>query len=74
MRTIEVEVLSEASNQAVIKLPGGAFPGSVVQGDSLAILRLSWIASGDKAEGATCEVWVVQPPFARSMRRPDVSR
>jgi hypothetical protein len=38
MRTIQVEVLSEASNQAVIKLPGRAFPGSVVQGDSLSIL------------------------------------
>lgn len=38
MRRIEVEVLSEASNLAVIKLPGRAFPGSVVQGDSLSIL------------------------------------
>jgi hypothetical protein len=38
MRTIQVEVLSEAANQAVIKLPGRAFPGSVVQGDSLSAL------------------------------------
>ena len=38
MRTIQVEVLSEDSLQAVIKLPGRAFPGSVVQGDSLASL------------------------------------
>ena len=38
MRTIQVEVLSEDSLQAVIKLPGRAFPGSVVQGDSLSIL------------------------------------
>jgi hypothetical protein len=38
MRTIQVEVLSEVSNQAVIKLPGRAFPASVVQGDSLSIL------------------------------------
>jgi hypothetical protein len=38
MRKIEVEMLSEASNQVVLKLPGRAFPGSVVQGDSLAVL------------------------------------
>lgn len=39
MKQIEVEVLSEATNNAVIRLPGRAFPGVVVQGDSLKILH-----------------------------------
>lgn len=37
-RTIQVELLSEASNSTIIKLPWRDFPGSVVQGDSLSIL------------------------------------
>jgi len=35
MERKEVEVLSEASNYAVIRMPGRHFPGYVVQGDSL---------------------------------------
>ena len=34
-RKIEVRCLSEASNHAVVHLPGRAFPGSVIQGDTL---------------------------------------
>ena len=38
MERIELEVYSDASNQAVIRPPGRQFPGSVIQGDSLSIL------------------------------------
>lgn len=38
MPKIELEVYSDASNSAVIQTPGRRFPGSVIQGDSLAIL------------------------------------
>jgi hypothetical protein len=33
-----IEVLSEASNLAVVRMPGRKFPGVVIQGDSLSIL------------------------------------
>ena len=38
MKTITLNILSEQSNHAVVQLPQRRFPGSVVQGDSLAIL------------------------------------
>ncbi|MEL6893509.1 MAG: hypothetical protein AAFP84_18095 [Actinomycetota bacterium] len=38
MEHIEVEVLTEQHNFAVIKLPSRRYPGVVLQGDSLAIL------------------------------------
>lgn len=42
MQKKELEVLSEASNVAVVRMPGRRFPGSVIQGDSLSHLR--WLA------------------------------
>jgi hypothetical protein len=33
-----IEVYDETSNYAIVRMPGRAFPGCVVQGDSLAIL------------------------------------
>lgn len=38
MKAITLNILSEQSNHAVVQLPQRQFPGSVVQGDSLAIL------------------------------------
>lgn len=38
MTTITLNILSEQSNHAVVQIPGRRFPGSVIQGDSLAIL------------------------------------
>lgn len=35
MNRIEVELVGDAVNAVVIKLPGRAFPGVVIQGDSL---------------------------------------
>jgi hypothetical protein len=34
-RAHAVEVLSEATNSAVVRMPGRRFPGAVIQGDSL---------------------------------------
>jgi hypothetical protein len=38
MKVENVEIYSEVSNNAVIKLNGRNFPGSLIQGDSLHIL------------------------------------
>lgn len=38
MKVESVEIYSEVSNNAVIKLNGRNFPGSLIQGDSLHIL------------------------------------
>lgn len=38
MTKLEVEVFSEQTNAAVIRMPGRKFPGIVVQGDSLKIM------------------------------------
>lgn len=35
MKTEVVEILSDASNNAVIRHPNRSFPGSLIQGDSL---------------------------------------
>jgi uncharacterized protein DUF6959 len=42
MQKKELEVFSEASNVAIVRMPGRRFPGSVIQGDSLSHLR--WLA------------------------------
>jgi len=42
MKTLEVELLSNAVNAAVVRLPDRSFPGIVIQGDSLYTL---WIAA-----------------------------
>jgi hypothetical protein len=38
MKKIEIEVYTQASNLAIVRMPGRKFPGVVVQGDSLSIL------------------------------------
>jgi len=38
MHPVTANVLSARSNHAIVQLPGRAFPGSVIQGDSLSIL------------------------------------
>lgn len=38
METQPVEIYSESSNSAIVRVPGRKFPGSVIQGDSLVIL------------------------------------
>lgn len=39
METMEVEVYSQATNAAIVRMPGRQFPGLVLQGDTLNILR-----------------------------------
>ena len=39
MKMIEVAVLSDASNNPVVRMPGRKFPGVVIQGDSLKHLQ-----------------------------------
>ena len=39
MERIEAELFTDASNNAVIKVPGRRFPGVLIQGDSLSALR-----------------------------------
>jgi hypothetical protein len=41
MEKAEIELYSEASNNAVVRVPGRRFPGAVVQGDTLASLHAS---------------------------------
>lgn len=38
METLPVEVYSEQSNHAVVRMRGRNFPGAVIQGDSLSVL------------------------------------
>lgn len=38
MTRVQLELLSEAGNHAVVRMPGRQFPGSVIQGDSLFVL------------------------------------
>ncbi|MEU5278662.1 DUF6959 family protein [Streptomyces asoensis] len=39
MERIEAELFTDGGNNAVVRLPGRRFPGVLVQGDSLHILR-----------------------------------
>lgn len=47
-----LDVFSEASNHAVVRMPGRRFPGSVIQGDTLSnLLQLAGVILRE-AEGA----------------------
>ncbi|NGN64931.1 hypothetical protein G5C51_13615 [Streptomyces sp. A7024] len=39
MERVEVELFTDRSNNAVARMPGRRFPGVLIQGDSLSILR-----------------------------------
>ncbi|MDX3575621.1 DUF6959 family protein [Streptomyces sp. FL07-04A] len=39
MKRIEAELFTDGGNDAVVRMPGRQFPGVLVQGDSLHILR-----------------------------------
>lgn len=39
MKHLEVELLTDGGNDAVLRFPGRRFPGVLVQGDSLSVLR-----------------------------------
>ncbi|MEU3918873.1 hypothetical protein [Streptomyces sp. NPDC029004] len=39
MERVEAELFTDGGNDAVVRLPGRRFPGLLIQGDSLSILR-----------------------------------
>lgn len=39
MERIEAELFTDGGNNAVVRIPGRKFPGVLIQGDSLSILR-----------------------------------
>jgi hypothetical protein len=39
MKRVEVDLLGDAVNAVVLRVPGRRFPGIVIQGDSLSILQ-----------------------------------
>lgn len=39
MERVEAELFTDGGNNAVVRLPGRRFPGVLIQGDSLAVLR-----------------------------------
>jgi hypothetical protein len=45
MRTEQVEIYSDASNQAILRHPARRFPGVLVQGDILKILHGEMVAA-----------------------------
>lgn len=55
MERVEVELFTDGSNNAVVRMPGRKFPGVVVQGDSLSVIRSDVAAIRDacRTEGAT---------------------
>lgn len=56
MKKEEVEIYSDASNLAVMKHPGRAFPGSLIQGDSLhSLLQNIKEAQEELSNGNTAE-------------------
>ncbi|PWR23599.1 DUF6959 family protein [Zavarzinia compransoris] len=56
MRTENVEILSDQTNAAIVRHPGRAFPGVLVQGDSLHALC-------QRADSACKEVGRGKPGF-----------
>jgi DNA-binding FadR family transcriptional regulator len=39
MERVEVELFTDGGNNAVVRMPGRNFPGVLIQGDSLSIIR-----------------------------------
>ncbi len=39
MERVEAELFTDGGNDAVVRLPGRGFPGVLIQGDSLSVLR-----------------------------------
>ncbi|MFD0635066.1 DUF6959 family protein [Catenulispora yoronensis] len=54
MERVEVELFTDGSNNAVVRMPGRSFPGVLVQGDSLSVIRsdVAGIRDACRAEGA----------------------
>ncbi|HCT78032.1 MAG TPA: hypothetical protein DGG94_04065 [Micromonosporaceae bacterium] len=57
MDRIEAELFSDGGNNAILRMPGRAFPGIVVQGDTLSTWRQQLAAAlrTDPADGETLD-------------------
>jgi hypothetical protein len=55
MERVEVELFTDGSNNAVIRMPGRNFSGVLTQGDSLSVIRsdVADIRDACRTEGAT---------------------
>jgi len=55
MERVEVELLTDGSNNAVVRMPGRSFPGVLIQGDSLSVIRsdVANIRDACRTQGAT---------------------
>ncbi|MEW2522238.1 DUF6959 family protein [Actinacidiphila alni] len=55
MERVEAELFTNGGNNAVLRLPGRTFPGVLVQGDSLHILRTAVAELSDLCEAGAVE-------------------
>lgn len=55
MERVEVELFTDGSNNAVVRMPGRNFPGVLIQGDSLSVIRsdVANIRDACRTAGAT---------------------
>ncbi|MFI8326460.1 DUF6959 family protein [Streptomyces sp. NPDC085529] len=74
MERVEAELLTAAGNDAVVRLPGRAFPGILIQGDTLSVLRddvaelVALCAAGDLEE-ATYVAGLLQSDLTAKLQR-----
>ncbi|GAA3058479.1 hypothetical protein GCM10017562_24300 [Streptomyces roseofulvus] len=74
MERVEAELLTDAGNDAVVRLPGRAFPGILIQGDTLSVLRddvaelVALCAAGDLEE-ATYVAGLLQSDLTAKLQR-----
>jgi len=77
MERVEVELFTDGSNNAVVRMPGRQFPGVVVQGDSLWGLRRDVAEirdacrGGDVAEALEAAEFLLENLDAMLMRYSD---
>lgn len=55
MERVEVELFTDGSNNAVVRMPGRNFPGVLIQGDGLSIIRsaVAEIRDACRTQGAS---------------------
>lgn len=63
MEHIEAELFTDGGNDAVVRLSGRRFPGVLVQGDSLRILRSDVAEGWRRASGVTWRKLGTLPAF-----------
>lgn len=56
MERVEVELYTDGGNDAIVRMPGRQFPGVLIQGDSLLILRADVAELRDACDGEAREI------------------